>query len=202
MALEIKPIQRKRITLRIVGESPLQMHQWDEKAKAMIRDKQGGKKTKEREKRDPKRECEAATYRMPDGRYAIPGMAIKRALITAAHKDLGVEKTLVRKAIFVQIPDDVGGLIPLDSYSEPWMREDMMRVGMGSTDMRYRPQFDQWAVVLTLEIDAELLTESDLIRLVDRAGFGVGILEGRPEVGRDFGRFRCDADFPLVIETL
>lgn len=202
MSLEIKPIQRKRITLRIVGESPLQMHQWDEKAKAMIREKQAGKKTKEREKRDPERECEAATYRMQDGRYAIPGMAIKRALIAAAHKDLGVEKTLVRKAVFVDIPKDGDGLIPLDSYSEPWMREDMMRVGMGSTDMRYRPQFDAWAVVLTMEIDAELLTEGDLIRLVDRAGFGVGILEGRPEVGRDFGRFRCDPDFQLVVETL
>lgn len=202
MALEIKPIQRKRVTLRLIGESPLQMHQWDEKAKAMIREKQAGKKTKTREARDPQREYEAATYRTPDGRYAIPGMAVKRALITAAHKDLGVEKTLVRKAVFVQIDPEDNGLIPLDTYSEPWMREDMMRVGVGSTDLRYRPQFDEWAVIITVEIDAELLTEADLIRLIDRAGFGVGILEGRPEVGRDFGRFRCDPDFAAVIETL
>lgn len=201
MALNIKPIRRKQITIRIIGETPLQMHQWDEKAKGMMRDKHAGKKTKTREVRNPQAEYEAATYRDSEGNYAIPGMALKRALITAAHKDLGVEKTLVRKAVFIIITDP-SGVIPLDTYSEPWMREDVMRVGVGSTDLRYRPQFDEWSVVVKFEIDAELLTEQDLISLIDRAGFGTGILEGRPEVGRDFGRFRVDPEYKMEIVTL
>jgi hypothetical protein len=201
MPINMKPIQRKRITLRIVGESPLQMNQWDEKAKNMMREKQQeGRKTTERAKRNPKAECEAATYRIGK-KYAIPGMALKRSMITAAHKDLGIEKTLVRKALFLIIENEKG-LIPLDKHSEPWMREDIMRVGMLFRSGRYRPEFREWSVIVTFEIDSDLINEADLLKLVDRAGFGVGILEGRPERGRDFGRFKVDPNYKLKIETI
>lgn len=200
MALNLKPIQCKQVTLRIIGTSPLVAHKWSEKAKDMMREKHAGKKTKNREVRDPNAEYEAAMYRLPDGRHAVPGMAIKRALISAAHKDLGIEKTLVRKAIFLVI-DDPMGYIPIEC-SEPFMREDTMRVGQGTTDLRYRPQYDEWALVVTFEIDAELLTMNDLISLIDRAGFGVGILEGRPEVGRDFGRFMVDRQYNAKVADM
>jgi len=198
MALTIKPIQQKRMTIRIVGTSPLQQHQWDEKAKRQMREKQAGKKSKDREIRDPQAEFEAATYRTAKGKYGFPGMALKRAIISAAHKDLGIEKTLVRKALFLHI-EDPGGIIELDC-KPPRMREDMMRVGMGSVDLRYRPEFAEgWAANIDIEFDSELLTEQDVITLVDRAGFGVGIGEGRPEVGRDFGRFKVDTSAEITV---
>ena len=197
MAINIKPIQQKRMTVRIVGTSPLQQHQWDEKAKRMMREKQAGKKSKDREVRDPQAEFEAATYRTAKGKYGFPGMALKRAIIAAAHKDLGIEKTMVRKALFLHI-DDPGGIIEMDC-KPPRMREDMMRVGMGSVDLRYRPEFEQWAATVDIEFDSELLTDQDVITLIDRAGFGVGIGEGRPEVGRDFGRFKVDIDFGMKV---
>ena len=34
--IEIKPIQIKKVALRIVGDSPLIMHAWSEKAKRMM----------------------------------------------------------------------------------------------------------------------------------------------------------------------
>lgn len=197
MAINIKPIQQKRMTVRIVGTSPLQQHQWDEKAKRMMREKQAGKKSKDREVRDPQAEFEAATYRTAKGKYGFPGMALKRAIIAAAHKDLGIEKTMVRKALFLHI-DDPGGIIEMDC-KPPRMREDMMRVGMGSVDLRYRPEFEEWAATVDIEFDSELLTDQDVITLIDRAGFGVGIGEGRPEVGRDFGRFKVDIDFGMKV---
>lgn len=197
MALTIKPIQQKRMTIRIVGTSPMQQHQWDEKAKRMMREKQAGKKSKEREIRDPQAEFEAATYRTAKGKYGFPGMALKRAIIAAAHKDLGIEKTLVRKSLFLHIPDP-GGIIEMDC-KPPRMREDMMRVGMGSVDLRYRPEFEQWAATVNIEFDSEMLTEQDVVTLIDRAGFGVGIGEGRPEVGRDYGRFKVDETYEVRI---
>lgn len=197
MALSIKPIQQKRMTVRIVSTSPMQQHQWDEKAKRMMREKQAGKKSKEREIRDPQAEFEAATYRTAKGKYGFPGMALKRAIIAAAHKDLGIEKTLVRKALFLHIADP-GGIIEMEC-KPPRMREDMMRVGMGSVDLRYRPEFEEWAATVEIEYDSELLTDQDVITLIDRAGFGVGIGEGRPEVGRDFGRFKVDTDFGVKV---
>lgn len=197
--VKIRPIQKRRMSFGIVGTSPLIMHQWSEKAKRQMREKQAGKKTKTREKRDPEGEAEAATYRTEDGRIGIPGMAFKKSLLNAAHRDLGIEKTLVRKAIFL-ITNDAEKVLPI-RCSEPEIREDMVRVSVGSTDLRYRPMFTEWSCEIELEVDAELVTKEDIITLVERAGFGVGICEMRPEKGGEYGRFDIDQNIPVHMES-
>ena len=175
------------------------MHQWSEKAKREMREKQQeGKKTKAREKRVPADEAKAATYTTDDGQIGIPGMAFKSALVTAAHKDIGIEKTLVRKALFL-VTDDPNKVLPIHC-SEPTVREDMVRVGMGSADLRYRPEFVEWSCPITLEVDSELLQRDDILALVDRAGFGVGICEWRPEKGGEYGRFEIDPTVAITFE--
>ena len=197
--ISLKPIARRRMTFGIRGTSPLIMHQWSEKAKREMRDKQQeGKKTKTREKRDPAKEAIAATYTTKSGQIGIPGMAFKSALVTAAHKDIGIEKTLVRKALFL-ITDDPDKVLPIEG-SKPTVREDMVRVGMGSADLRYRPEFVKWTCLVELEVDSELLQRDDVLALVDRAGFGVGICEWRPEKGGEFGRFEIDPDVAVTFE--
>ena len=197
---KLKPIKKVRVRMRIVGTSPLIQHAWDEKAKQMMRDKHAGKKSKNRDIRDPQGEGERAAYYTEDGKYGIPAMALKSAVIGAAHKDIGVEKTLVRKALFLECRDRNSVLVM--DCDEPEIREDCVRVGMGSTDLRYRPYFYRWAVDVAWEVDRELLTVEDLINLVNRAGFGVGIGEWRPEKGGDFGRFEVDATQPVSEEVI
>jgi len=199
-AISLKPIARAKMTFGIRGTSPIIMHQWSEKAKAMMRDKQqAGKKTRERELRKPAEEAMAATYRTEDGDVGIPAMAFKSAILTAAHKDIGIEKTLVRKALFL-ICKDPGLVLAFTECDEPIVREDMVRVGMGAADLRYRPEFRNWKCVVELEIDAELLQDADVLALVGRAGFGVGLCEWRPEKGGEFGRFEIDPDVPVRFE--
>jgi len=199
-AISLKPIARAKMTFGIRGTSPIIMHQWSEKAKAMMRDKQqAGKKTRERELRKPVEEAMAATYRTEDGDVGIPAMAFKSAILTAAHKDIGIEKTLVRKALFL-ICKDPGLVLAFTECDEPIVREDMVRVGMGAADLRYRPEFRNWKCVVELEIDAELLQDADVLALVGRAGFGVGLCEWRPEKGGEFGRFEIDPDVPVRFE--
>lgn len=197
-AVKLPPIQKRKVTLRIVGTSPLIQHAWDEKAKSMMRDKHAGKKTKTREIRDPKGEGERAAYRTESGKYGIPAMAIKSAMITAAHKDIGVEKTLVKKAVFI-VCNDRNGVIQLDC-DEPEIREDTVRVGQGSTDLRYRPYFFRWAVTISFVIDTGWLQVGDLCNLLDRAGFGVGVGEWRPEKGGEYGRFELDSSVAVKEE--
>lgn len=198
--ISLKPIARAKMTFGIRGTSPLVMHQWSEKAKRMMRDKQQeGKKTKERELRKPNEEAEAATYRTAEGDVGIPAMALKASIVGAAHRDLGIERTLVRKALFL-ICDDPNLVIPFSSCDEPTVREDMVRVGMGTADLRYRPEFRRWKAAVEFEIDAELLQDSDVLALVGRAGFGVGLCEWRPEKGGEFGRYEIDTDVPVTFE--
>jgi hypothetical protein len=196
MTTTIKKIDRRLIRLRIVGTSPLIQHQWSNKAKEMMREKHAGKKTKNRDVRNIKNEAEEAAYKDANGKYGVPAMAIKSAIIGAAHKDLGIEKTLVKKALFL-VCDDKNGVIPFDSDLKYVTREDCVRVGAGSADLRYRPEFRSWGCVVAFEIDNELLKSEDVVNLIDRAGFGVGICEWRPEKGGEFGRFVVDSLFPV-----
>jgi hypothetical protein len=190
-SLKCPPIKRRHITLTIKSKSPLIQHKWSDKAKDMMRDKHQGKKTRSREVRDTKSEGEEASYRTTDGRYGIPLLAVKSSMISAAHKDIGIEKTLVKKALFIPSVDG-SAVIPFLEHSEPTIEEDCVRVGQGSADLRYRPYFNEWSARITFEVDAELLTTEDLVTLVNRAGFGVGICEWRPEKGGEYGRFYVD----------
>lgn len=198
--VKLPPIQKRRIVVSIVGTSPLIQHRWSEKAKATMRDKQAGKKTKNRDVRDPEREGREAAYYTDDGHFGVPAMAIKSALISAAHKDIGVEKTVVKKALFIEC-DDRNNCLHMDC-DEPEIREDTVRVGMGSTDLRYRPYFFRWSVDVAIVVDAGWLQVADVCNLVDRAGFGVGIGEWRPEKGGDYGRFELDRTQPFSEEAL
>lgn len=186
----ITAINQRLLTVQIesITGSPLVQHQWSEKSMREMREKQAGRKTKSREVRDPVAEYEAAKCLTEDGAPGVSVLAIKSAIISAAHKDLGIEKTLVRKALFIR--GDRLQTVPLIDYAEPYMREDTVRVGMGSTDLRYRPCYDYWACKLRIEYDASLLRVEDILNLINRAGFGVGICERRPEKGGDWGRFR------------
>lgn len=196
----LKPIKRVCMAFTIVGTSPLIVHAWSEKAKEMMRQKHGGKKTKNRDVRDPQAEMEEACYRTSDGRLGISGMALKSSIVTAAHRDIGIERTLVRKAMFLRC-DDPNKIVPLIADT-PTLREDMVRVGIGSADLRYRPMWSEWAVESEWHIDADLLTTEDVLTLVDRAGFGVGIGEWRPEKGGEFGRFEVDHSAGITVEEL
>lgn len=187
----LKPINVKTLLVTIEGMTPLIQHQWDEKNKELIRQKQAGKKTKSREVRDPEAEAQAAMYVTEDGQPGISVSALAKCIVGAAHKDIGIEKTLVRKSLFI-VCNDRNKVLPMEC-SEPRIREDTVRVGQGGADLRYRPEFETWACTFEVQFNADMLTPADIFNLINLAGFGVGINEWRPEKGGEYGRFRVKA---------
>jgi hypothetical protein len=196
MAITLKPIVASRISFWITGTSPLIQHAWSEKGLDMMRMTAQERKKREKTKRDPEKEAADSTYRTDDGEYALPLTAFKAALIGAAHKDFGLEKTLLRKAFF--IPSNDSNRCVAMECDEPIIREDIVRIGANQTDLRYRPQFNNWRVNIVAEIDRDLLNEQDIVNLVNRAGFSVGIGEWRPEKGGEYGRFQFDTSEPIM----
>ena len=186
--INLQPPKILTLDVTIEGLSPLIQHQWSEKAKKMMRDKKSGVKTKDREPCNPEQEFKDATYKTEAGKYGIPVDALKASIIGAAHKDTGIEKTLVRKSLFIRC-DDANRVLAMEC-DDPIMREDNVRVGGKSADLRYRPEFRRWAVVFQVDIDATMLTPEVVYNLINRAGFGVGICEWRPEKGGEYGRFQ------------
>lgn len=195
--LRIQPIKTQHVRFGIEGTSPLVTHNWSEKALRMLRMTAAERRKVPKTARNPEEEAEAATYRTSDGSYGFPLLGLKAAIISAAHKDLGIEKTLVKKSMFFA-DEDGSGYIPIEA-DEPVVREDIVRVGVGQTDLRYRPEFAKWRATVTIELDTNALSAEDVINLVNRAGFGIGLCEWRPEKGGEFGRFRVDTSVPVEV---
>lgn len=189
---QLQPIKTAEAIIRIVGLTPLVTHKFSEKAKEQLRQKHAGKKTRNREVRDPQGECDAATYWLSDGSPGWPVTGIKKAMFNAGHKDIGIPKTLISRSVFIR--GDEGLLVRIETPSGPKMREDAVRVGMGSSDLRYRPEFMPWAMTLHITYDLQWINLDTIVNLLERAGFGVGLGEMRPEKGGDFGRFQIDRE--------
>lgn len=189
IAVELKPLNLKTLEVRLEGRTGLITHAWSEKAKKQMLDKQQKKNVKAREIRDPEAEYESGFYHFPGGGYGFPSIGVKGCLIGIAHKDYGVEKTLIRKAIYVHGEPDENGMQLVKINGEPKMRQDMVVIGMGTSDLRYRPEFMPWTMDITLDYNADFITADSIVNLLNLAGFGIGLGEWRPEKGGQSGMF-------------
>jgi hypothetical protein len=61
------------------------------------------------------------------------------------------------------------------------MREDAVTIGANTRGLTYRPQYVEWQLRIVIEFNPRLVSRDQLLALVDQAGWGVGICEGRPE---------------------
>lgn len=187
--VEILEFQIREVTIPIVGISPLIVHRFAEKAIKMIQDKQAGKaKNKKHDIRDPEGDYEGAKHRSALGWDGFPAAGFKAAMIRGA-KMIGMVMKDTQTSFFVRADCEETQLIHI--YGESRLRTDMVRVGMGSADVRYRPEYVNWTAELTIEFNAGVLSLDQIYQLVKAAGYGCGIGEMRPEKGKfNFGRFK------------
>jgi hypothetical protein len=169
------------LTVDIRGLSPLISHAWSEKARKMMLDKQTKRATSGREAKDPEADYQASLYPHPDGGYGFPASAFKNAAVRAGtYTD--TKMTYLRGAFYV-----LGDLVQIEG--QPRMREDMVRVGMGTADIRYRGEFPEWRAVLKVQYNARAISAEQIINLFRVAGFSVGVGDWRPEKDGSYGRF-------------
>lgn len=181
--IRIEPMDIRLVEITLVGDSPLITHAWSEKARRMMLEKQMKAAKQPKEARDPQEEYESAKYRLPDGGYGFPANAFKAAAVNACTYVDGLTKVAARGAFHI-----VGDMVRIEA-DEPVMRSDMVRIGMGTADTRFRPEFSNWRAKLTIRLNVRVLSPEQLVNLFDIAGFGVGIGEWRPQTEGSFGMF-------------
>ena len=179
--IALPPIQIQTIMLTLVGDSPLIVHAWSEKAKRAMLEKQQKKATKAKEVRDPEAEIEACFYRTESGEYGFPAIGVKAAMVSAC-RFVDAKMTVARGAFHIDAE-----MLPVIGSPRP--REDMVRIGMGTADLRYRPEFPDWKIPVSIKFNAGVMSAEQVANLLDAAGFGVGIGEWRPERNGSYGRF-------------
>jgi hypothetical protein len=183
-------IQMIDLTLRGKEGSLLCIHRFAEKAKQEIRDKQQKKKVEKKGERFPNLEFEACKYLDDKHRECVPITAIKKALISAATAMADLTKVGLRQAIFVGVAGDKSAaLCPIELFNgkpavavfDPVKSEDAVTIGINTRGLTYRPKYEEWQLRVTIEYNPRIVSEEQLLGLVDQAGWGVGICEGRPE---------------------
>lgn len=204
--IEIRPIEIKKVTIRIVGDTPLIMHAWSEKAKRMMLEAQMGvAKGKKKEAKNPVDDFIRSMYwltPMPEdgtmesfeeaiangARFGFPVTAFKQAAISAAYRmGWAKDKMSMRGAFFID--SDENGLIEIHSDT-PEMREDMVKVGMGTADIRYRGEFKNWYADLTISYNANgQYSLENIVNIINAGGYVCGVGEWRPERDGQNGMF-------------
>lgn len=175
--ITITELQFEVATIQIIGKTPLIVHRFDEKSKKQMLDKQTKKEIKGREAKDPEQQYLSSIYFFKDGRRTgFPANGFKAAMVRAG-KQLGLVMTDLRGQFWLK--DDGENLIEINGSHR--LREDMVRLNGGTADIRYRAEYPVWEATVRIEYIPNLISENQLISLLQLAGVSCGIGEWRPE---------------------
>ena len=206
--VEIRPLEIEKLSIRIVGDTPLIVHAWSDKAKKMMLDAQmGTTKTKAKEKRNPFDEFVNSMYWLTDvpggnpdeyaeaikngAKFGFPVGAIKQAANSAAYRLKWVKNQMELRGTYF-LKTEFGEMAEIKGCL-PEMREDMVRIGMGSADLRYRAEFKNWYMDFILEYNASGgMSVEQIINCINAGGYVCGIGEWRPEKDGVNGRFHVE----------
>jgi len=193
--IEIPRLNVQHMEVTLIGDSALISHRWSDKAKTMMLDKQMKKAKGAKEAKDPWMDfCQSLYWisAMPErpteadiakAKFGFPAVAFKSAAVDACSHVDGVTKVEARGAFHIQ-----GDMVEIKGI--PQMREDMVRIAMGTADIRHRGEFREWSAKFTVRFNPNVLSAEQIINLFNTAGFGVGIGEWRPQKDGSYGMFR------------
>lgn len=218
--IELVRPQFEYVEFTIVGDSPLIVHAWDEKAKRMMLEKQMKKaKDKKHDIKVPTNDFINSMYwlteKPEDGaddeqamenfenaiangaRFGFSIGGIKQSFIMGAKRaGLDVVGTELKGAMFIEGNTEFSTFDYAEIISPtPVMREDMVRVGgiSKTADIRYRAMFEDWRIPLRMKYNKNgKYSIEQLLNTVDYGGFVVGIGEWRPEKDGQFGMYHLE----------
>lgn len=203
--IRIAAPQLQHAFLLLIGETPLITNCWSWKTiQAMLRDhmqiahtvpksttKPKDKKGRVREAKNPYDIFINSLYEHRDGGYGFPSNGVKKALVSATSFTDGVRPKFVSGA--VRVNNELCQIL-----GTPKARFDMVTVtdqrGNKSPDTRFRGQFDEWALKVSISYAKAIIDLPDIMNLFMWAGQSIGIGEWRAEKDGNNGAFRVASE--------
>lgn len=220
--ITIRPVKVSKAKITLVGDTPLIIHAWGEKAKKeMLAAQQKVKKDKKAmDIRDPFAEFMDALYwvtpkpteHTPEAfeaaiaagaKFGFPTTAIKQAALAACYRagiipnQVGMKCSFYLNAIDGCDKGTGSELAIIDTDEPPVFREDMVKIGGINkvADLRYRPAFNNWKIRLMISlIETGTFTMESIINAINLGGFMNGIGEWRMERDGDFGHYHVEVE--------
>lgn len=204
----------KLMQVTIKGTAPLIYHKWSEKAIRMILDKQlkTVAATSKKEAKNPAQDAVDTFYVDSDGFIAFPVLCIKNAMVGAARSMRNITMTILRQGIWVvgdpeftrvlssnkeiKLEDIKQSIFKeqdedkvTDNKDRTYWRQDMVRVGMGAADIRFRGEIKNWSMKPWIKWNDDLFSQEQILNLLNTAGFSCGLGEWRIEKSGINGTF-------------
>lgn len=221
--ITIRKPKLAKIKLKIVGDTPLIVHCWSEKAmREMLDAQQGRNKTKKKPcklpfddfarslywmtpmptetiidegNNEPREVCTEEMFEkaLAEGaRFGFPANSFKQAANASAFRMGWVKNQMALRGSYFLNAEDNGELVEIKGC-QPMLREDVVKVGMGTADLRYRAVFEDWHCDMILEYNASgILKLDDILSCIELGGYACGVGEWRVERDGTFGRFHVE----------
>jgi len=192
--IKVAPIEFGYVKVTLVGETPLLVKKWSEKAAREMADKQEGKAVPKKAQRDPQKEYRDSMYIVPGTEkkpvYAVHAGGIKKCLVSATRFVENLAKTDVRGAFHV-VNAAEGNLIPIKTKG-PNFDDQIGRIGgiQKTANHIYRARFDDWECTVEIKYMKNAITVEQILMLFEIGGFSVGLHEFRPERDGTYGMFK------------
>lgn len=204
--INIPPIEKREATITIIGDTPLIMNTFSEKAKREILDKQMKKATKVKEAKNiwecfmeslhwitekPKDKDGKVIYTEEafkqaienNAKFGFPAVGIKQSALSAGYRANILKNKVCMQGAF-HIKEEL-----VEIQGELSMREDMVRIPMGGADVVFRGEFKNWRSTFSVTYDKNVISLEQLIQLINYGGYAVGIGDWRPEKNGNHGMF-------------
>jgi len=182
--IKVQPIKLNILKINVgsIEGSTLISHKLNsENVKNTITNREVGK-TSKKVLRDFDKEYESCFHYTSEGKYGYPAMGFMNAILNACIP-LNIPKTQIKRSIRL-----LGEIYEL-RYKKLNKRIDSpKRSGMNaSPDTRYRPEFVDWEVTLTVQYDSNQISPDQIINLINQSGFSSGVGDWRPSSPRSSG---------------
>jgi hypothetical protein len=169
------------LRVKISGDTPLLMDRFPESARAEILAKQTGLAKGNKKLRNIQEEIRQSVHYLPDGTAGFPAAGFKNGMVRAVGLASDSIRTFNSNHVMgIQIINQVSGLIPIK-----FKKQDTMKHYIGNNE-KVSPQFWEWSCELVIRFDANNISPSDIVNLINYAGFHVGLGAWRPKC-RDRG---------------
>lgn len=192
--LQIEALKQGRVTLRLLGQTPLYFNSMSAKAMRTLLVGGAKKTAAERKllKHDPESEYRDSIYKIAQGPTLLgfPAPGVKGAMSTAALETPGITKSSVQRLIF--LPEQ-----KVKVWGTPYLKMDVVRsADINKTpDVRTRAYLPRWCAEVTIAFVQPTLSTQSIVSLLSNAGAIIGIGDFRQEKGRgSFGTFSVSGD--------
>lgn len=193
----------ERAVIKLKSTAPYVQNRFSSRVQKGIQDtmQEGSAKKKVRKAKPPK-DFEAAfrdsLHISTEGWYGIPATAFRAAMVDATRL---TEQDMIRAKMAIKV---IGNGLDKENFEPlvkmkckpPRMHVERVRIGINSMDLASRGMFDEWSADVEVEWDADIFTASDIVNLMARAGWQVGVGAGRPlsrsSVGRGWGTWSVE----------